>query len=133
MELLYFRRPNWNWVPKGTGERWEQKTKWHISLKREPRKRRWYRAICNYEYDASYDSMLLRDKITNPKILCSKCAQALAKLEATEKAAEETIQDINRQFVNLQLIREAAASINLDRDQTIDLGPQTGESSGEED
>lgn len=125
MELLYFRRPNWNWR-QGKGELWEQKTKWHISLKREPRKRRWYRAICSYEYDASYDTMLLRDKITNPKILCAKCAQALAKLEATEQAEESVLDDLNRQLVGLQLIREAAASTNLDG-QTIDLGPQTGE------
>lgn len=132
VDVLYFRRRNWNWVPKGTTEKWEQKTKWHISLKVEPRSRRMYRAICGYEYDASYEYMMTRLKITNPKILCATCVRALTKLQASEKAAEETIQDVNRQFVGLQLIREAAASANLDG-QTIDLGPQTGENSGEED
>jgi hypothetical protein len=116
---LFFQRPAWSYViRKGkNNELWEQKPKWHITLTTEPRKRRVYKAVCGYEWDSLMTGINVRDKIVNPKILCAKCIKAM-----------ETIEDAERQTKQAMVIamafREGVASTALDRDQTIDLGPQ---------
>jgi hypothetical protein len=113
---LYFQRPSWSYAIRqkdGKTELWKQQSKWHITLTTEPRKRRHYKALCTYKWDSIMNGVNLRAKITNPKILCAKCAKALEQLLETES-----------QLQSVTLIREAFASLSLDRDQTIDLGPQ---------